>query len=203
MEIAIVAPSIFWMDRWQCPSLQFSIAELQFSIAEFLSADACRCLQTLAQWRFLGVTGSANPWPEILLWKIWWGWVYNAYRYRLVHNHRNVQRKGCRRKSNCVLCAELRPGGLGVEGSTPTCCCLQGNPLCAKLVINFSNPYRIHSSSIIAVRMHQNWQTLDCRGLNVKFKKNSPDRGLRSSPHLDPNLGWPWKSHYREWLIDL
>ena len=28
--------------------------------------------------------------------------------------------------------------------------------------------------------------------------KNSPERGLRSSPHLDPDLGWPWKSYHRE-----
>jgi len=35
------------------------------------------------------------------------------------------------------------------------------------------------------------------------FVKNSPNRGLRSSPHLDPDLGWPWKSYRRERLIDL
>jgi len=33
--------------------------------------------------------------------------------------------------------------------------------------------------------------------------KNSPNRGLRSSPDLDPDLGWPWKSYRRECLIDL
>jgi len=33
--------------------------------------------------------------------------------------------------------------------------------------------------------------------------KNSHDGGLRSSPHLDPDLGWPWKSYRRECLIDL
>jgi len=33
-------------------------------------------------------------------------------------------------------------------------------------------------------------------------KKNSPKRGLRSSPDLDPDLGWPWKSYSREFLID-
>jgi len=32
--------------------------------------------------------------------------------------------------------------------------------------------------------------------------KNSPDRGLRLSPHLDPDLRWPWKSYRREWVID-
>jgi len=32
--------------------------------------------------------------------------------------------------------------------------------------------------------------------------KNSPDRGLRSSTDLDPDLGWPWKSYRRECLID-
>jgi len=31
------------------------------------------------------------------------------------------------------------------------------------------------------------------------LKKNSPNRGLRSSPDLDPDLGWPWKSYCREW----
>jgi len=33
------------------------------------------------------------------------------------------------------------------------------------------------------------------------FKKNSPERGLRSSPDLDPDLRWPWKSYRRECLI--
>jgi len=33
--------------------------------------------------------------------------------------------------------------------------------------------------------------------------KNSPERGLRSSSDLDPDLGWPWKSYRRECLIDL
>ena len=33
--------------------------------------------------------------------------------------------------------------------------------------------------------------------------KNSPDRGLRSSPDLDPDLGWPWKSYRHKCLIDL
>ena len=33
--------------------------------------------------------------------------------------------------------------------------------------------------------------------------KNSPERGLRSSPDLDPDLGWPWKSYRRECLIDI
>jgi len=37
-------------------------------------------------------------------------------------------------------------------------------------------------------------------GMNCK---NSSEKGLRSSPHLDPDLGWPWKSYRREWLIDL
>jgi len=26
---------------------------------------------------------------------------------------------------------------------------------------------------------------------------------MRSSPDLDPDLGWPWKWYCREWLIDL
>jgi len=34
------------------------------------------------------------------------------------------------------------------------------------------------------------------------MSKNSPERGLRSSPHLDPDIGWPWKSYRRECLID-
>jgi len=33
--------------------------------------------------------------------------------------------------------------------------------------------------------------------------KNSPNTGLRSSPNLDPDLGWPWKSYHHECLIDL
>jgi len=33
--------------------------------------------------------------------------------------------------------------------------------------------------------------------------KNSPERVLRSSPDLDPDLGWPWKSYHRECLIGL
>ena len=33
--------------------------------------------------------------------------------------------------------------------------------------------------------------------------KNSAERVLRSSPDLDPDLGWPWKSYRRECLIDL
>jgi len=33
--------------------------------------------------------------------------------------------------------------------------------------------------------------------------KNRPERGLRSSPDLDPDLRWPWKSYRRECLIDL
>jgi len=33
--------------------------------------------------------------------------------------------------------------------------------------------------------------------------KNSPKRGMRSSPDTDPDLGWPWKSYRRECLIDL
>jgi len=35
------------------------------------------------------------------------------------------------------------------------------------------------------------------------YYKKSPNRGLRSSPHLDPDLVWPWKSYRREWHIDL
>jgi len=35
------------------------------------------------------------------------------------------------------------------------------------------------------------------------MQKNSPNRKLRSSPHFDPDLGWPWKSYRREYLIDL
>jgi len=37
----------------------------------------------------------------------------------------------------------------------------------------------------------------------MQDSKNSPKRGLRSSPDLDPDLGWPWKSYHRECLIDL
>jgi len=33
--------------------------------------------------------------------------------------------------------------------------------------------------------------------------KNSPKRGLRSSPDLDPDLVWPWNSYRRECLISL
>jgi len=41
-------------------------------------------------------------------------------------------------------------------------------------------------------------ETNSNRSRRQKYK-NSPDRGLRSSPHLDPDLGWPWKSYRREW----
>jgi len=37
----------------------------------------------------------------------------------------------------------------------------------------------------------------------IRPVKNSPDRGLRSSPHLDLDLGWPWKSYNRECFVDL
>jgi len=40
-------------------------------------------------------------------------------------------------------------------------------------------------------------------GRQQTMEKNSPDRGLRSFPHLDRDLRWPWKSYRRECLIDL
>jgi len=39
--------------------------------------------------------------------------------------------------------------------------------------------------------------------LQATVWENSLKRGLRSSPDLDPDLGWPWKSYRRECLIDL
>jgi len=39
--------------------------------------------------------------------------------------------------------------------------------------------------------------------VKIKRKNSTPDRGLRSCPDLDPDLGWPWKSYGRECLIDL
>ena len=37
----------------------------------------------------------------------------------------------------------------------------------------------------------------------LTIPQNSPDRRMRSSPDLDPDLGRPWKSYRRESLIDL
>jgi len=50
--------------------------------------------------------------------------------------------------------------------------------------------------------VHSIWNGVSVE-LGEEEKENSPDRGLRSSPHLDPDLGWPWKSYRREYLTDL
>jgi len=65
---------------------------------------------------------------------------------------------------------------------------------CTYLDINFILPQRMTCRNLVGQYCHSNWN---------KMFKNSPNRGDRSSPDLDPDFGWPWKTYRRECLIDL
>jgi len=58
------------------------------------------------------------------------------------------------------------------------------------------------NSQLAIIRMHMQLITASLSNLQSN-NKNSPIRGLRSSPDLDHDLGWPWKSYRRECLINL
>jgi len=52
----------------------------------------------------------------------------------------------------------------------------------------------------VCIRTDQHWRNLIGSRGEIK---NSPERGLRPSPDLDADVGWPWNSYRCEHVIDL
>ena len=80
------------------------------------------------------------------------------------------------------------------------CVCKQRNQL-PEFIPSNSNSGLHSCISIQHLLLHSTCH-LNNKALKARTK-NSPDKGLMSSPHLDPHLGWPWKSYRRECFIDL